>query len=149
MDNYSSNPVEIFKVLGDQNRLKIIKMILSTGNNLCVGMLAQKLGIAQPSVSQHLKILKTAGLIEGDSELLDRVLEYPAQGHAHVLPEASQRELGPGVSPGMDSHVLHTIREWTWQYTGIIAGSGCRINSFRYNIHAGGNGNLREEKPFI
>ncbi len=29
-------------------------------------MLAQKLGIAQPSVSQHLKILRTAGLIEGE-----------------------------------------------------------------------------------
>lgn len=65
MNTDSSNPVEIFKALGDQNRLKIIKLILSAGNKLCVGMLAQKLKISQPSVSQHLKILKTAGLIEG------------------------------------------------------------------------------------
>jgi len=66
MNIHPSNPVEIFKALGDQNRLKIIKLILLKGNKLCVGMLSQKLGITQPSVSQHLKILKTAGLIEGE-----------------------------------------------------------------------------------
>lgn len=66
MNRYSPDPVEIFKALGDQNRLKIIKLILPKGNKLCVGMLAQKLGVTQPSVSQHLKILKTAGLIEGE-----------------------------------------------------------------------------------
>lgn len=66
MDKVLSDQVEIFKALGDANRLKIIKLILAKGNKLCVGMLAQELSIAQPSVSQHLKVLKNAGLIEGE-----------------------------------------------------------------------------------
>lgn len=66
MDNLLINPVEIFKALGDQNRLKILKLLSTKGNALCVGMLAQKLGISQPSVSQHLKILKNVGIIVGE-----------------------------------------------------------------------------------
>lgn len=59
---------EIFKALGDPTRLKIIKLIAATGNNLCVGIIAHKLEISQPAVSQHLKILKNAGLVEADRQ---------------------------------------------------------------------------------
>ena len=58
--------VEIFKALGDETRLKIIKIIAATGNQLCVGMIAHKLGVSQPAVSQHLKILKNAGLVTAE-----------------------------------------------------------------------------------
>lgn len=66
MNNSLNNTADIFKALGDPSRLKIIKLILTKGNNLCVGMIANKLGISQPAVSQHLKILKNAGLVESD-----------------------------------------------------------------------------------
>lgn len=56
---------EIFKALGDETRLRIIKIIAATGNQICVGRIAHKLNISQPAVSQHLKTLKNAGLIEG------------------------------------------------------------------------------------
>jgi ArsR family transcriptional regulator len=59
---------EIFKALGDENRLKIIKLIASAGNRLCEGMLAHKLGISQSAVSQHLKTLKTAGLVVSERQ---------------------------------------------------------------------------------
>ena len=65
MDKYLSETVEIFKALGDYTRLKILKLLQSKGT-LCVGMLSQEIGISQPAVSQHLKVLKTAGLIEGE-----------------------------------------------------------------------------------
>ena len=58
--------VDIFKSLGDATRLKIIKLIVLMGNNLCVGMIAHKLDISQPAVSQHLKILKNTGLVEAE-----------------------------------------------------------------------------------
>ncbi len=61
--NYTAN---IFKALGDTTRLKIIKLIEMMGNNICVGMIAQKLDISQPAVSQHLKILKNAYLVESE-----------------------------------------------------------------------------------
>lgn len=54
-----------FKALGDPNRLKIITYLAAdTTGTLGVGDLATRLGISQPAVSQHLKTLKTAGLIE-------------------------------------------------------------------------------------
>lgn len=59
---------EIFKALGDATRLKILKLITSRGNNLCVGKIASTLEISQPAVSQHLKILKNAGLVEADRQ---------------------------------------------------------------------------------
>ncbi len=54
-----------FKALGDLNRLKIITFLAAdTTGTLGVGDLATRLGISQPAVSQHLKTLKGAGLIE-------------------------------------------------------------------------------------
>ena len=66
MSNSVNSTADIFKALGDPSRLKIIKLILLKGNNLCVGMIAHKLGISQPAISQHLKILKNAGLVEAE-----------------------------------------------------------------------------------
>lgn len=61
-----NNTVDIYKSLGDPTRIKIIKIIVSKGNNLCVGAIARQLAVSQPAVSQHLKILKNAGLVVSD-----------------------------------------------------------------------------------
>ncbi|MBN1383210.1 MAG: winged helix-turn-helix transcriptional regulator [Deltaproteobacteria bacterium] len=52
------------KILGDPQRFKIIKLLL--GHNLCVGALAQHLGISKPAISQHLQVLRKAGLVKGE-----------------------------------------------------------------------------------
>ena len=60
---------EIFKAFGDPTRLKIIKMLASNPKRkLCVGAIADILGITQPAVSQHLKVLKNVGLIDPNRE---------------------------------------------------------------------------------
>ncbi len=64
MPEYIEKTADFFKALGDTTRIKILKLLLSH-NNLCVGMIALKLDITQPAVSQHLKILKTNGIVEG------------------------------------------------------------------------------------
>lgn len=56
---------EICKALGDPTRLKIIKLCSSKRKLLCVGAIAHELGITQPAVSQHLKVLRNAGIMEG------------------------------------------------------------------------------------
>jgi ArsR family transcriptional regulator len=66
LNNSIHDMAEVFKALGDPTRLNIIKLLLSQGGRLCVGMLARKLGISQPAVSQQLKVLKNAGLVEAD-----------------------------------------------------------------------------------
>jgi ArsR family transcriptional regulator len=50
--------------LSDSNRYTIIKELLN--REYCVGGLALKLNISEAAVSQHLKILKEAGLISGE-----------------------------------------------------------------------------------
>ena len=64
MNNSIINTANLFKALGDETRLKIIKLIALKGNNLCVGMIAKNIEISQPAVSQHLSILKKAGLVK-------------------------------------------------------------------------------------
>lgn len=58
--------VRLFKALGDENRLKIIKEL--HGNTYCVCDLADKIGIAQPTLSHHLKVLRETGLVHGEKQ---------------------------------------------------------------------------------
>lgn len=55
------------KALGHPARLAIIEELLSKQNCTC-GPLVNELGLAQSTVSQHLKELKLAGLIKGTVE---------------------------------------------------------------------------------
>ena len=60
---------EIFKALGDPNRLRIIRMLASNMiNTLTVSELAEKLNITQPAASQHIKVLKNIRLLEPHKE---------------------------------------------------------------------------------
>jgi ArsR family transcriptional regulator len=54
---------KVMKALSDPNRVKIVKL-LQHRNSLCVCELRSLLGIAQPTVSKHLKTLEEAGLVE-------------------------------------------------------------------------------------
>jgi ArsR family transcriptional regulator, arsenate/arsenite/antimonite-responsive transcriptional repressor len=56
----------LFKALADRNRLRILKML--EVKPMCVCEMTGVLGIAQPSVSRHLGILRNAGLLEDRKE---------------------------------------------------------------------------------
>ena len=59
------NMAEVLKALGDEKRLKIIKIFASNNNEtFCVSDVAKQLGISQPATSQHIKILKNIGILE-------------------------------------------------------------------------------------
>ncbi|MDD3893514.1 MAG: metalloregulator ArsR/SmtB family transcription factor [Syntrophomonadaceae bacterium] len=51
----------VFKALGEPTRLKIIKLL--SVRDLCVCDLEEIMEISQPRISQHLKVLKHAGLV--------------------------------------------------------------------------------------
>ena len=53
--------IKVAKALSDTNRVKIVKMLQH--KTMCVCELTNALGLAQPTVSKHLKILEDAGLI--------------------------------------------------------------------------------------
>ena len=52
-----------FNALGDPTRFELFKLI-SGENTTCVSQLAHKLEISPACVSQHMKILADAGLVE-------------------------------------------------------------------------------------
>jgi len=53
--------ISVMKALSEPNRVKIVKMLQH--KLMCVCEIQAALGIAQPSVSKHLKILENAGLV--------------------------------------------------------------------------------------
>lgn len=53
--------IKVMKALSDPNRVKILKILQQ--DSLCVCELQNALGIAQPTVSNHLKVLEEAGLV--------------------------------------------------------------------------------------
>ncbi len=61
------DPAEIFKVLSVETRVKIIELLKANGA-LGVKDISDKLGITPPAVSQHLKILKQAGLVRSERQ---------------------------------------------------------------------------------
>ncbi len=59
--------IKVTKALGDPTRFRILQAIAGAGETCC-GELAQRFPITQATVSQHLKVLADAGLIEARRE---------------------------------------------------------------------------------
>jgi len=55
---------ELFKALGDPARVRIVNQIATAGEPVCACVFNESLGLAQPTVSHHLKKLTDAGLLE-------------------------------------------------------------------------------------
>ena len=58
---------QLFKALAHPARVAIVQELLRTKACIC-GELVNDLGLAQATISQHLKELKAAGLIQGEVE---------------------------------------------------------------------------------
>jgi len=58
----------IFSALADPTRLKLVKLLCGQRSDeaLCVNALAARLGVTQSAVSQHLRVLKAIGLVNGE-----------------------------------------------------------------------------------
>ena len=52
------------KALADETRCRIINLLLT--HDLCVGAIAGHLNMSKAAVSQHLQILRKAGLVRGE-----------------------------------------------------------------------------------
>jgi DNA-binding transcriptional ArsR family regulator len=54
----------VFKALSDPTRLRLVKLLQEHAGALCVNALAHKLGVSQSAVSQHLRVLRQARLVQ-------------------------------------------------------------------------------------
>jgi ArsR family transcriptional regulator len=91
--------IRVMKALSDPNRVKAMKML--TVRPLCVCEITAILGLAQPTVSKHLKVLEEAGLVESWKEgawvnyRLPRQIENPyAAEMLKLLPEWLTEDTG-------------------------------------------------------
>lgn len=64
-DADAETTASIFKALGDPTRVKLLSLVASSPTGeACVCELVVPLGLSQPTVSHHLKLLVGAGLLE-------------------------------------------------------------------------------------
>ena len=70
IDKYTEEQVsfaQLLKVLGHPARIAIVQSIIRTDSCIC-GDLVTEIGLAQSTISQHLKELKYVGIIQGTIE---------------------------------------------------------------------------------
>jgi ArsR family transcriptional regulator len=54
---------EVFRALGDPARVRIVNVLATSGEPVCVCHLVEPLELSQPTVSHHLKKLLDAGIV--------------------------------------------------------------------------------------
>lgn len=72
-----------FKALGEPTRLTILRLLVE--RELCVCDLEEILQMSQPRISQHLKVLKQAGLVTERREAQRRICRFDRQALDEVL----------------------------------------------------------------
>lgn len=92
--------IAVFGALSSRPRALILHALAD--HRLCVGALARRLGITQSAVSQHLRILRAAGLVQGSRdgsrvhyEIVPEALEQCAVAIAQLVHTATSDEEGP------------------------------------------------------
>jgi ArsR family transcriptional regulator len=64
-DDQAEATAELFKALGDPARVRIVNLLATSDDEaVCVCHLIEPLGLAQPTVSHHMKRLLDVGLVE-------------------------------------------------------------------------------------
>lgn len=72
---------ELIRAIGEPMRLRILELL--TRRQYCVRSLARMLGISEPAVSQHLRVMREAGLVTVEK------LGY--HSHYRLVPEALEQ----------------------------------------------------------
>jgi DNA-binding transcriptional ArsR family regulator len=87
----------LFAALAAESRLRILRLL--AGDVFCVGALSRLTGISAGAVSQHLRILRSAGLVE--PERRGYFVHYRlATGASRLLTRAVSDVLKPGKGAG-------------------------------------------------
>jgi DNA-binding transcriptional ArsR family regulator len=106
--------LRVLQALGSESRLKIVRLLAGSGS-LCVGALACRLDVTQSAVSQHLRVLEEAGLVQSERRgmkvhysLVRQVLEDSLAGlAASIGPDreapGDDQWCGSGRSPRADA----------------------------------------------
>jgi DNA-binding transcriptional ArsR family regulator len=70
--------VQALSVLADPTRRRIVEIL--AGGALCAGEIASRFDVSAPAVSQHLKALRNANLVQVRRDAQKRIYELNPQG---------------------------------------------------------------------
>ena len=71
---------DAFDAVADETRRRILTCLAEDGGELNVGTLVQRLGLTQPTISKHLKVLRDVGLVNVREEGQRRFYRIEADG---------------------------------------------------------------------
>jgi DNA-binding transcriptional ArsR family regulator len=74
--------VEVFEAVAQPKRREILRLL--AGGELSAGEIASRFDVTQPAISQHLKVLKEAGLVNERRDGTRRVLSVRPEGMAEL-----------------------------------------------------------------
>jgi ArsR family transcriptional regulator, arsenate/arsenite/antimonite-responsive transcriptional repressor len=63
-DEEAEATADVFRALADSARVRVMNVLATSDEPVCVCNLVEPLGLSQPTVSHHLKKLLDAGLVE-------------------------------------------------------------------------------------
>jgi ArsR family transcriptional regulator len=63
-DDEAAATADVFRALGDPARVRIVNLLATSGEPVCVCEFVEPLGLSQPTVSHHLKRLLDVGLLD-------------------------------------------------------------------------------------
>ena len=95
-DEVYERTAELFATLASPRRLALVQRLAASPAT--VGELAEDLGVSQPLVSQHLRVLRQARLVHGRRDGRSITYEVVDDHVAHVVADAlaHEREDGAG-----------------------------------------------------
>lgn len=76
--NYQESSARVLDALGDPTRRAVLEVL--AGGPKPVGDIARHLPVSRPAVSQHLRVLKEAGLVRDRKEGTRRLYRVDAEG---------------------------------------------------------------------
>lgn len=82
-----------FKALAETKRLEILHLLASQRAPVCVRDIVRRIGLRQPTVSHHLRVLRQAGLVAASKQGI--WVFYAAEPAATVLLAAAQAATHP------------------------------------------------------
>jgi DNA-binding transcriptional ArsR family regulator len=92
---------ELLRALAAPVRIAIVLQLREADR--CVHELVEALGVAQPLISQHLRVLKAAGVVHGERHGREVVYRLVDEHLAHIVVDAvTHVDEGPGGADGTD-----------------------------------------------
>lgn len=89
--------VGAFKALADPSRLEILRLVAAQTGPVCVCDIVDRFGLAQPTISHHLKVLREAGWLTASKVGIWAFYELDPDGPAALAEAAALLEPHTGA----------------------------------------------------